>query len=53
VAAANPEEVERWRDIGRQTLRAVRGGSKYSDAAIDALERHLEDYRRSQGGRAD
>ena len=53
VAAADPEEVERWRDIGRQTLRAMRGGSKYSDATIDALERHLEDYRRSPDGRAD
>jgi molybdate-binding protein len=53
VEAANPEEVERWRDIGRQTLRAMRERGVYSEATIDALVRHLEDYRRSQDGRAD
>jgi hypothetical protein len=53
VDAANPQEVERWRDIGRRTLRAMRAGSKYSEETIDALQRHLEDYRRSQDGSAD
>jgi TRAP-type C4-dicarboxylate transport system substrate-binding protein len=53
VTPATPEEVERWRDIGRQTLRAMRERGVYSKATIDALVRHLEDYRRSQDGRAD
>lgn len=53
VTPATPEEVERWRDIGRQTLRAMRERGIYCEATIDALERHLEDYRRSQDGRAD
>lgn len=46
VSAANPEEVERWRDIMRRALVVLREKRIYSDEMIDAIQRHLEDYRR-------
>jgi TRAP-type C4-dicarboxylate transport system substrate-binding protein len=51
VAASSDEEVERWRDISRQTIEEMRRKGRYSNDMIDAIGRHLEEYRsRSQGG---
>jgi TRAP-type C4-dicarboxylate transport system substrate-binding protein len=46
VAAATPEEIERWHDIMRKALVALREKQVYSDALIDELQRHLETFRR-------
>lgn len=46
VTATTPEEVERWRDVSRQALAVLREKQIYSDALIDELLRHLEDFRR-------
>ena len=53
VSATTPEEVERWHDITRQALVVLREKQIYSDALIDELQRHLEDFRsqsRDRGG---
>ena len=53
VTATTPEEVERWHDITRQALVVLREKQIYSDALIDELQRHLEDFRsqsRERGG---
>jgi TRAP-type C4-dicarboxylate transport system substrate-binding protein len=47
VTATTPEEVERWRDMSREALAVLRKKQIYSDALIDELLRHLEDFRRS------
>jgi TRAP-type C4-dicarboxylate transport system substrate-binding protein len=46
VSAATTEEVARWHDISREALVALRERQIYSNALIDELQRHLEDYRR-------
>ncbi len=46
VSATTPEEIERWHDIMRQALVELRKKQVYSDTLIDALQRHVEDYRR-------
>jgi TRAP-type C4-dicarboxylate transport system substrate-binding protein len=53
VTATTPEEVERWHDIAREALVVLREKQIYSDALIDELQRHLEDFRsrsRERGG---
>ncbi len=53
VTATTPEELERWHDITRQALVVLREKQIYSDALIDELQRHLEDFRsqsRDRGG---
>ena len=50
VTAATPEEVERWRDITRRSLVVLREKQIFSEAVIDAIQRHLEDYRRAGAG---
>jgi TRAP-type C4-dicarboxylate transport system substrate-binding protein len=46
VSATTPEEIERWHAISRQALVDLRQRHIYSDALIDELQAHLEDYRR-------
>jgi TRAP-type C4-dicarboxylate transport system substrate-binding protein len=50
VSATTPEEVERWHDIAREALVALRKKQIYSDAAIDEIQRHLREYRSASGG---
>ena len=53
VTAATAEELERWHDISRQALLRLREKQVYSSQMLDALERHLEDFRsrsRESGG---
>ena len=45
VTAPSAEEIERWHDISRRALAELRGKQLYSDALIDALQRHLAEYR--------
>ena len=47
VDPASAEELERWRDITRRALVELRAKGVYSDARIDELLGHLEDFRRS------
>ena len=49
VNPPNAEEIERWRDITRRALVELRARKIYSDALIDELQRHVEDFRRESG----
>jgi TRAP-type C4-dicarboxylate transport system substrate-binding protein len=45
VTAAAPEEVERWHDIAREALVALRERQIYSDVMIDEIKRLRDEYR--------
>jgi TRAP-type C4-dicarboxylate transport system substrate-binding protein len=50
VSATTDAEVARWREISRRALAALREKRIYSDALIDELQRHLEDFRSASRG---
>lgn len=43
VAASSEEEVERWREISRQTLAALREQDRYDDALLDQMLKLIEE----------
>jgi TRAP-type C4-dicarboxylate transport system substrate-binding protein len=49
VSPATPEEVERWHEIAREAMADVRKQGIYDDAVIDAIERHLAEFRSASG----
>jgi len=49
VEPASAEELERWRDIGRRSVAALRAKGIYSNDRIDRIEKYLAEYRRSNG----
>jgi TRAP-type C4-dicarboxylate transport system substrate-binding protein len=50
VTATTSEEIDRWHDISHQALAELRRRQIYSDALVDTLLQHLEDYREDAAG---
>jgi TRAP-type C4-dicarboxylate transport system substrate-binding protein len=48
VMASSKDEISRWHNISQQALVKLRAMNRYSEAMIEELLRHVEDFRAAQ-----